>query len=59
VSRIARDGSVADRSSTGGHRYQLTRTGRAVAVLFTKTYGRILGPGPAGLDPALASDLAQ
>jgi hypothetical protein len=29
----------------GTHRYQLTHTGRAVAVLFTKAYGRILGPG--------------
>ena len=43
----------------GGHRYQLTRTGRAVALLFTKTYRRILGPGLAALDPALPSDLAR
>jgi len=35
----------------GTHRYQLTPTGRAVAVLFTKAYGRILGPGLAALDP--------
>jgi hypothetical protein len=41
------------------HRYQLTDTGRAVAVLFTKTYGRILGPGLAALAPALPSDVAQ
>lgn len=33
--------------------------GRAVAVLFTKTYGRVLGPGLAALDPCLPADLAQ
>ena len=27
------------------HRYRLPPRGRAVAVLFTKTYGRVLGPG--------------
>jgi hypothetical protein len=43
----------------GSHRYQLTPTGRAVAVLFTKAYGRILGPGLAALDPGLPADLAQ
>ena len=42
----------------GTHRYQITGTGRAVAVLFTKAYGRILGPGLAALDPRLPSDLA-
>jgi hypothetical protein len=42
----------------GSHRYQLTPTGRAVAVLFTKTYGRILGPGLAALNPGLPGDLA-
>ena len=42
----------------GSHRYQLTPSGRAVAVLFTKAYGRILGPGLAALDPQLPSDLA-
>lgn len=41
----------------GTHRYQLTQTGRAVAVLFTKAYGRILGPGLATLDPHLPSDI--
>jgi hypothetical protein len=41
----------------GTHRYQLTQTGRAVAVLFTKAYGRILGPGLAALDPHLPSDI--
>ena len=41
------------------HRYQLTPTGRAVAVLFTKAYGRILGPGLAALDPCLPSDITR
>jgi hypothetical protein len=46
------------------HRYQLTSLGRRVAVLFTKTYGRVLAPGLAVLDPRLVevtshrSDLA-
>lgn len=43
----------------GTHRYQLTQTGRAIAVLFTKTYGRILGPGLAALDPRLPDELAK
>jgi hypothetical protein len=42
----------------GTHRYQLTGTGRAVAVLFTKAYGRILGPGLATLDPKLPPAVA-
>jgi hypothetical protein len=29
----------------GTHRYQITRLGRRVAVLFTKTYARVLTPG--------------
>jgi hypothetical protein len=43
----------------GSHRYQLTHTGRAIAVLFTKAYGRILGPGLAALDAQLPDDLAR
>lgn len=43
----------------GSHRYQLTPAGRAVAVLFTKAYGRILGPGLAAFDPQLPGDLAR
>jgi len=43
----------------GTHRYQLTQTGRAVAVLFTKAYGRILGPGLAALDPRLPTDISR
>ena len=41
------------------HRYQLTPAGRAIAVLFTKAYGRILGPGLAALDPRLPPGLGQ
>jgi hypothetical protein len=37
----------------GQHRYQFTPRGRRVAVLFTKTYGRVLAPGLAALDPRL------
>jgi hypothetical protein len=43
----------------GTHRHQLTPAGRAVAVLFTKAYGRILGPGLAALGPGLPGDLAK
>ncbi len=32
---------------------------RAVAVLFTKAYGRILGPGLAALDPCLPGDITR
>ena len=39
------------------HRYQLTDLGRRVAVLFTKTYGRVLAPGLTALDPQLPDDL--
>jgi len=39
-------------------RYQLTTLGRRVAVLFTKTYGRVLAPGLSALDPRLPEDLA-
>jgi hypothetical protein len=39
------------------HRYQLTPLGRGVAVLFTKTYGRVLAPGLALLDPTLPDEI--
>src|ERR1700746_3059672 len=39
------------------NRYQLTKLGRQVAVLFTKTYGRILAPGLSALDPHLLEEL--
>jgi hypothetical protein len=38
-------------------RYQLTIVGRRVAVLFTKTYGRVLAPGLGMLDPRLPDAL--
>ena len=41
------------------HRYELTAVGRGVAVLFTKTYGRVLAPGLALLDPALPDEIAS
>ena len=43
----------------GHHRYQLTSLGRRVAVLFTKTYGRVLAPGLAALDPRLPAELVR
>ena len=39
------------------NRYQLTGLGRRVAVLFTKTYGRILAPGLSALDPHSLEEL--
>jgi hypothetical protein len=43
----------------GSHRYLLTPAGRAIAVLFTKTYGRVLSPGLALLDPQLPAGIAS
>jgi hypothetical protein len=43
----------------GTHRYQLTETGRAIAVLFTKAHRRVLTPALATLDPTLPADLAK
>jgi hypothetical protein len=37
--------------------YTLTSEGRAVAVLFTKIHGRVLGPGLALFDPALPEEV--
>src|SRR5207245_404233 len=42
----------------GTHRYQLTSLRRRVAVLFTKTYGRVLTPGLSVLDPKLPEGIA-
>jgi hypothetical protein len=39
------------------NRYQLTDLGRRVAVLFTRTYGRILAPGLSALDPNLPEEV--
>ena len=44
---------------SGHHRYQLTPLGRRVAVLFTNTYGRVLAPGLAALDPRLPPELVR
>lgn len=41
------------------HRYRLTPHGRAVAVLFTKTYRRVLGDGLAETDLALPHEVAN
>lgn len=54
--RLRRKGLITRQAQA--HRYQLTPLGRRVAVLFTKTYGRVLTPGLATLDPALPSTLA-
>jgi hypothetical protein len=39
------------------NRYQLTNLARRVAVLFTKTYGRILAPGLSALNPHLPEEV--
>jgi hypothetical protein len=43
----------------GTFRYQLTPFGREIAVFFTKTYGRVLTPGLALLDPDLPAEVAK
>jgi hypothetical protein len=43
----------------GTHRYRLTPHGRAIAVLFTKTHGRILTPGLTALSTALPGELIR
>ena len=55
--RLKRKGLIRKLSKT--NRYQLTPLGRAVAVLFTKTYGRVLTPALAFLDPALPVDIGR
>jgi len=54
--RLKRKGLIA--KIPRSHRYQLTDRGRRVAVLFTKTYGRVLAPGLTTLDPRLPDDVA-
>lgn len=41
------------------NRYQLTPLGRSVAVIFTKTYGRVLAPGLVELDLSLPEGIAR
>jgi hypothetical protein len=55
--RLRRKGLIV--RLVGTHRYQLTPLGRKVAVLFTKTYNRILAPGLSTLDPQLPAHLVQ
>jgi hypothetical protein len=47
--RLKRKGLIQRVPAT--HRYQLTPLGGRVAVLFTKTYGRVLAPGLVQLNP--------
>jgi hypothetical protein len=53
--RLKRKGLIVKLAHT--HRYQLTSLGRRVAVLFTKTYGRVLAPGLSALDLRLPQGL--
>jgi hypothetical protein len=53
--RLRRKGLIA--KIAGTQRYQLASLGRRVAVLFTKTYGRVLAPGLSLLDPRLLDDV--
>lgn len=55
--RLKRKGLILKISHS--HRYQLTDLGRRVAVLFTKTYGRVLAPGLVVLDPQLPASLKR
>jgi len=54
--RLRRKGLI--RRLHNRHRYELAALGRRVAVLFTKTYRRVLAPGLAVLDPALPEDVS-
>jgi len=55
--RLKRKGLI--RRIAKANRYHLTHTGRSVAVLFTKTYGRVLAPGLALVDPGLPEEIAR
>ena len=54
--RLRRKGLI--RRLPGHQRYLLTPLGRRIAVLFVKTYGRVLTPGLIALDPALPAEIA-
>jgi hypothetical protein len=54
--RLKRKGLI--QKIQGTHRYQLTALGRGVAVLFTKTYSRVLTPGLSVLDLKLPEEIA-
>jgi hypothetical protein len=55
--RLRRKGIIVRIPHT--HRYQLTPLGRRVAVLFTKTYGRVLAPGLVELDLSLPPGISR
>ena len=55
--RLRRKGLIERHPGT--HRYHLTPLGREIAVLFTKTHGRLLGRGLALLDPSLPGSIAK
>jgi len=55
--RLRRKGLI--RRLRNAHRYELTTVGRSVAVLFTKSYARVLAPGLAILDPRLPEDIRR
>ena len=54
--RLKRKGLIRRVPKGGG---QLTLLGRGVAVLFTKTHGRVLTPGLALVDPALPDGIGR
>lgn len=54
--RLKRKGLIT--KVPGTRRYQLTDSGRRVAVLFTKAYGRVLAPGLTALDPRLPGEIS-
>jgi hypothetical protein len=55
--RLKRKGLIAKIPKS--HRYQLTPTGRRIAVLFTKVYGRVLAPGLVRCDLQLPESIAR
>ena len=55
--RLKRKGAIT--RIAGTQRYQLTAFGRRIATWFTKAHGRVLTPGLAWTDPALAPEVAS
>jgi DNA-binding transcriptional ArsR family regulator len=55
--RLKRKGLIT--KIPGTRRYQLSDSGRCVAVLFTKAYGRVLAPGLTALDPRLPPEIGE
>ena len=55
--RLRRKGLIRRVPKT--QRYEVTDFGRTIAVLFTKTYVRILNPSLAELDPTLPDEIAD